>query len=76
MLFFLFGWGHTSKKILDETPVQICEHCHADNLYLTKLTTWFTLFFIPIIPYEKEYYILCPNCDSGFELEGEQYKAD
>lgn len=34
-----------------------------------KLRDWFTLFFVPVIPYRKEYWLLCPICGVGYELE-------
>jgi len=68
-MFFLFGWGHTSKRKESETPLGVCTHCHTNNIYLTKVTKWITLFFIPVIPYESNYYFLCSNCDYGYEIE-------
>lgn len=72
MIFLLFGWGYTTKKILDETKIKVCEGCNKDYLYLTKITKWFTIFFIPIIPYESEHYFLCPNCERGFEIDEDE----
>lgn len=74
-MFFLFGWGNTTNKKEDETPIEICEHCHTDYLYLTKVTSWFTVFFIPVFPYESEYYYLCHNCEYGFELKHDQVEG-
>ena len=68
-MFFIFGWGTQTKKILDEINFNVCNHCHKENFKLTKVTSWATLFFIPIIPYEQKYYILCPNCDFGYEID-------
>ena len=67
-MIFLFGWGHISKSKINKTPIQICEHCHKNYLYLTRILSWFTFFFIPIFPYKIKYYILCANCEYGFEI--------
>jgi len=68
-MFFIFGWGHTTRKILNNMPIQICTGCHANHLYLTRVREWATLFFIPIFPYDSKYYYLCPNCKMGYQLE-------
>ncbi len=71
----LFGWGHISKKKKSEKPIKICEHCHLNYLYLTRVTRWFTLFFIPIIPYKSNHYLLCPNCEFGYEIDEENVEG-
>jgi len=38
------------------------------------IRTWFTLFFIPIIPYKTKYVIGCPKCGSYIELTEEQFE--
>jgi hypothetical protein len=35
--------------------------------------TWFTLFFIPIIPYAKVHYIQCPICGNGEILDSQEF---
>jgi hypothetical protein len=72
----IFGWGQTTKRKLSKTAVSVCEGCHADYLYLTRILTWFTLFFIPFIPYNKEYYLLCPNCKSGYEIDEKETNVE
>lgn len=40
-----------------------CSRCNNDsNWRLMKTTSWFTLFFIPVIPYRRVYYVYCPIC--------------
>jgi hypothetical protein len=36
-------------------------------------TTWFTLFFVPVIPYNKYYFFHCEVCNRGFELSKEEF---
>lgn len=40
---------------------------------LLKITTWFTLFFIPVIPYKTEYISVCPICNSLLHLSKEDF---
>lgn len=32
------------------------------------MRTWFTLFFIPVIPYENKHILLCEICSNGVVL--------
>jgi len=73
MFFILFGWGHRTIKLIGPTIVQECLSCNTSSYFsLVKTTDWFTLFFIPIIPYETKYYLECPICKNAFELEREK----
>ncbi len=71
-MFILFGWGKKTTKDYGETYPIKCSNCNND-IYskLVNIKTWFTLFFIPIIPYSSKYYLLCNICSSGIELKGE-----
>ena len=61
------------NELIEETYKK-CKYCHNGTLDYKKITTWFTIFFIPLIPYKKEYYLMCNNCERGYELEGELEK--
>ena len=71
-MFFLFGWGHRTTNEQGPTLPVKCPNCNNDTWYhLLSYRTWFTLFFIPIFPYESKNLLLCPICSSGIELSGE-----
>lgn len=71
-----FGWGHTTKKIFGPAFKQLCSHCHNEEYWiLTRVRVWFTLFFIPLIPYENKYYLTCPICEYGLTLNSEQINS-
>ncbi len=40
-----------------------------------KLTKWFTLFFIPIIPYSSQYLIHCNACGLDIEVDNDDAKS-
>ncbi len=71
MMFLLFGWGKQTFKDLAERDFDICKFCHKGNLRLREVTTWATLFFIPIIPYKTRYVLSCGNCKAGYEISRE-----
>jgi len=53
----IFGWGHQTIKNIGPTFKNHCSHCNNEDYWtLTKYTTWFTLFFIPVIPYSIKYF--------------------
>jgi hypothetical protein len=69
----LFGWGHTMTRVFGPTFNYLCNHCHNEEYWiLSRITTWFTLFFIPVFPYTVKYFLACPICQYGVELNSEQ----
>ncbi len=39
-----------------------CANCGMSPLVLFRVSTWFALFFIPVIPVSFKHYTACPNC--------------
>ena len=69
----IFGWGHQTTKNFGPTFKNHCSHCNNEDYWtLTKYTTWFTLFFIPVIPYSIKYFLSCPVCQYGITLDSNQ----
>ncbi|OGJ55213.1 hypothetical protein A2880_02790 [Candidatus Peribacteria bacterium RIFCSPHIGHO2_01_FULL_49_38] len=69
----IFGWNHQTIWVLGSVFKQMCDHCHNEDYWvLMRRTTWFTLFFIPVIPYRTEWMLLCPVCKYGLELNSDQ----
>jgi hypothetical protein len=74
-MFFLFGWGRRTLKDYGATYAVKCPNCNNSNFWnLVHLRLWFTLFFIPVFPYESKHLILCPVCQNGIRLTGQQVK--
>jgi Fe2+ or Zn2+ uptake regulation protein len=72
-MFIIFGWGHQTIKQYGATLPIKCPNCNNSVfLHLVQTRTWFTLFFIPVIPYESKHYLLCEICGQGIELNGEE----
>jgi hypothetical protein len=69
----IFGWGHQTRKQIGVTFKNLCNHCHNEDYWvLTRTITWFTLFFIPVIPYSIKYFLSCPVCQYGLTLDSKQ----
>ncbi len=69
----IFGRWRQFRKIIWPVYKFLCKHCHNENyFYLQRITTWFTLFFIPIFPYERYYFLYCPTCNYWVKLNEEE----
>lgn len=72
----IFGWGRQTFKLIGVVYKNLCSHCHNEDYWvLTRIRTWFTLFFIPIIPYSTKYFLSCPVCKYGATLDSAQVNA-
>ena len=73
-MFIIWGFGHRTVKKYGQAAAAICGRCNNNvNRELVKITNWFTLFFIPIIPYKTRYYLSCPICGEAMELSKEEF---
>ena len=71
----IWGWGKVTKKFIGDVFERTCSYCNQTTVWqLCIRRTWFTLFFIPIIPYAKSYQATCPSCGSYVELTKEQFE--
>lgn len=75
-MFILFGFGKQTRKVVGVVGSRTCSFCNTTSDWqLCILRTWFTLFFIPVIPYDKSYNISCPKCKSYRELTKEEFES-
>lgn len=71
----IFGWGKTTKKFVAQVFEKTCSYCNTTEIWrLCIVRTWFTLFFIPVIPYKTAHCIICPKCGSYIPLTKEQFE--
>ncbi|EKQ57483.1 MULTISPECIES: zinc ribbon domain-containing protein [unclassified Clostridium] len=71
----IWGWGRVTRKFIGGVTQRTCNYCNKTSVWqLCIVRTWFTLFFIPIIPYKKTYQIACPSCGSYIKLTQEQFE--
>lgn len=76
-MFIVFGWGRRTHTDHGPTLPITCPNCKNQTYWRYKhYRTWFTLFFIPVIPYESDHYLLCDICQKGITLnDAEQERA-
>ena len=74
-MFIIWGWGKQTRKVIGNVFRRTCNYCNTDQIWqLCLIRTWFTIFFIPVIPYAKSYQISCPNCKSYVEVTKEAFE--
>ena len=68
-MFIVFGWGRRTHTDHGPALPITCPKCNNQTYWRYKhYRTWFTLFFIPVIPYESDHYLLCDVCQQGVVL--------
>ncbi len=74
-MIFIFGWGHQKITAYGHAEEQECSHCHNKAKWeLKKIQNYFTLFFIPIFPYQSNYFYHCPICNQGLKIDREHFE--
>ncbi len=72
----IFGRWKQFKKLFWPVEKLHCDNCNNDDYFLLeRISTWFTLFFIPIFPYEVVYFFYCPVCQHWFKITAQQAKG-
>lgn len=74
-MFLLFGWGKQTIKSHGPVFRSHCDRCNNEELWqLYTRRTWFTLFFIPVIPYSTEHLVVCPVCSYGAVITSTKFE--
>lgn len=75
-MLFLIGYGHRTKKSFGYEKGKYCHQCYRDeDANIQRVTTWVTLFFIPCIPVDREYYLVCQGCGKSTQITKNEFKA-
>jgi len=73
----IWGWGH--RKTKEYGALQEMEICLRCNNQIKRIIlvdkTYFTLFFIPLIPYKTERFLTCPICGSSHLLTAQEFDS-
>ena len=71
-MFIIWGWGFKTTKVFGARNER-CFICTGTSFSYVRVITWFTLFFIPLIPYSFKYIKVCNQCGNGSPLKKEQF---
>ena len=73
-MFFICGMSQ-GKKLLHYTKTVICALCGGYGRYHVFMTySYFSIFFIPVIKWNRHYYVQMSCCNTVYELDGEKGK--
>ncbi len=72
-MFIIFGTRGMTTRVRAEEPLQsACPECQSD-LSLKSLKRWFTLFFIPIFPFNTvQTFYQCDKCKSSYKQSAKE----
>ena len=71
-MFIIFGFGRRTIRVLGFTDARLCPNCrNASQWKVLLVRTWFTLFFVPVIPYESKHFAMCPVCSCGVQVDAQ-----
>jgi ssDNA-binding Zn-finger/Zn-ribbon topoisomerase 1 len=62
-MFLIFSIADRKTKHLGNTGLMDCPRCNNTSAWAVhQEKTYFSIFFIPLIPYRTEYLLSCPVC--------------
>lgn len=60
----------------EKLDATLCPNCNNEERWeLHKCKEWFTLFFLPVLPYKTEFSERCPICSYGYLLSEQEYAS-
>lgn len=65
----IFGFGPGQQEDLGEVAPVVCPNCH-NQVFLHHVRSKKTvrLYFVPVVPYGTDNYLVCPICSRGLQL--------
>ncbi len=74
-MIFIFGIS-PKEQTIGPAEERICPRCNNQRFWILKKSSqWFSLFFIPLIPFGSKYFMQCPICGEAEFLSKEQFVA-
>ncbi len=71
----IFGFGAGKGEDLGEVVPTVCPNCH-NQVYLHHVRSKKSvrLYFVPVVPYGTDDYLVCPVCSRGLQLSKQQLR--
>lgn len=72
----IFGFGPGKQEDLGEVAPGVCPNCH-NQVYLHHVRSKKSvrLYFVPVVPYGTDDYLVCPICSRGLQISDRQLPA-
>ena len=72
----IFGFGAGKQEDQGEVAPGVCPNCHNQVfLHHVRSKKSVRLYFVPVVPYGTDNYLVCPICSRGLQLNGGQLPA-
>jgi hypothetical protein len=69
----IFGFGPGKQEDLGEVAPCVCPNCHNQVfLHHVRSKKSVRLYFVPVVPYGTDDYLVCPVCSRGLQISGAQ----
>ena len=69
----IFGFGPGKQEDLGEAVQVVCPNCHNQvMLHHVRSKKTVRLYFVPVVPYGTDDYLVCPVCSRGMQLSQTQ----
>jgi putative oligomerization/nucleic acid binding protein len=69
----IFGFGPGKPDDLGEVAPAVCPNCHNQVfLHHVRSKKRVSLYFVPVVPYGTDDYLVCPICSRGLQLSSAQ----
>jgi hypothetical protein len=69
----IFGFGPGKAEDLGEAVQVVCPNCHNQvMLHHVRSKKTVRLYFVPVVPYGTDDYLVCPVCSKGMQLSQSQ----
>jgi uncharacterized protein YbaR (Trm112 family) len=69
----IFGFGPGKPEDLGEVAPSVCPNCHNQVfLHHVRSKKKFSLYFVPVVPYGTDEYLVCPICSRGLQISDAQ----
>ncbi len=69
----IFGWGPDKQDDLGEVAPCVCPNCHNQViLHHVRSKKSVRLYFVPVVPYGTNDYLVCPICSQGLQISSPQ----
>jgi hypothetical protein len=69
----IFGFGPGKQEDQGEVAPAVCPNCHNQVfLHHVRSKKRFSLYFVPVVPYGTDDYLVCPVCSRGLQLSSAQ----
>lgn len=69
-MLIIFGSRRMRKQL--GIVMMLCQRCQRPSAHgIVRVHTWFTLFFIPVLPLTAKYYVVCPMCGGATKIDKE-----